>query len=421
MQATEWIDDLVVDWHEKSAPTSPATTVGTIGEAGWNVLEGDLPFPVMVLKDSAVTHNLDVMARWCLEHGVCLAPHGKTSMAPQLVHRQLSHGAWAVTAATVAQARVFAASGMTRILLANQVVDPVGLAWLAQAVEDELEVFVLVDSVAGVELLDEAVNTSRGNLKVLLEIGVDGGRCGVRSDAQADVVADAVTGAENLELAGVETFEGILHSDDTDAVITAVDALLTRVADTTHRFDEQGRFDGVDEVVVTAGGSGWFDRVVAVLGDLHLRRRHRLVIRSGGYLTHDVGRNHRVSPLDGRRSGPDRLVPALEVWSSVLSRPESELAVLGMGKRDVPFDTSLPVPQLVHRAGTQTRRIDGEATVVSLHDQHAVVRIDAAEILGVGDLVGSGIDHPCTAFDKWRLIPVVDDDYTVTAGVATFF
>jgi len=32
-----------------------------------------------------------------------------------------------------------------------------------------------------------------------------------------------------------------------------------------------------------------------------------------------------------------------------------------------------------------------------------------------------GISHPCTAFDKWQLIPVVDEEYRIVDVVRTFF
>jgi D-serine deaminase-like pyridoxal phosphate-dependent protein len=103
----------------------------------------------------------------------------------------------------------------------------------------------------------------------------------------------------------------------------------------------------------------------------------------------------------------------------VLSRPEPELALLLMGKRDVPYDIDLPSPFAV-RGPEGLRDVTG-MQVTELNDQHAFLRLPADDPLAVGDLVGSGISHPCTAFDKWRLIPVVDDDYTVVDAIHTFF
>jgi D-serine dehydratase len=104
----------------------------------------------------------------------------------------------------------------------------------------------------------------------------------------------------------------------------------------------------------------------------------------------------------------------------VLSRPEPTLALVGAGKRDVSYDVGLPVPLAV-RDRHGARSVRGQMDVFELNDQHAYVRIEPADPLAPGDLVGLGISHPCTTFDKWRLIPVVDDDYAVVDAVATYF
>lgn len=412
----------LLDGRVKGLPWHASLPSTGLGAQGWNVLRGDLPTPVMVLRETAVEHNLVVMADWCREHAVSLAPHGKTTMAPALVDRQFEHGAWAVTAATTTQALVFVEAGAPVVLLANQVVDPAGLDWVARIVRTGTRLLVLVDSVAGTRLLASALEGSAAVLEVLLEVGTPDGRCGVRTNQQAHAVAEAVAASGQLRLAGVETFEGVLHGDDVQHTARRVDGLLHRVVDVARDLDRAGHFADLDEVVLTAGGSTWFDRVVEAFTDAGLSRPVRTVVRSGGYLTHDVGRNHTLSPLDGRGGAGTRLRPALEVWASVLSRPEDGLAVLNMGKRDVPFDVSLPVPQHVSTPGSGVRALTpGAVTVAALYDQHTVVRLAAREPLAVGDLVGSGIDHPCTAFDKWRLVPVVDDDYTVIDGVETWF
>ena len=108
--------------------------VGDIAGRGWTL--SDLPTPVMVLRERALAHNLSVMAEYCRAWAVDIAPHGKTTMAPQLWDRQLQAGAWGITAATVNQARVMRASSVPRVLLANELVDPVSIAWVAEQLTD---------------------------------------------------------------------------------------------------------------------------------------------------------------------------------------------------------------------------------------------------------------------------------------------
>lgn len=405
-----------IDWRYKGFPPADDVTPATLAAQAWNLLDGDLFLPALVLHESALAHNLELMRRWCESHGVSLAPHGKTTMSPELFARQLDAGAWAITAATPSQVRVYRAFGIERILLANELVEPASLHWVAAelAADPSFEFLCLADSVAAVAAMEAAlteVGVTR-RLHVLVELGLAGGRTGARTVDDALAVAEAIGRSPSLELAGVEGYEGIVHDDArVDEFLTELHLLLDRLVDA-------GSFGGLEEVVVTAGGSVYFDRVAQLLASAD--RRVRIVVRSGCYLTHDDGLYDAHSPLGSHGSGPERLRPALEAWAVVLSRPEPALALVGMGKRDVPHDVGLPVPTKSHgRVGL--REVRGAMEIVDLNDQHAYVRLDPSDHLAVGDLLGCGISHPCTAFDKWRLIPVVDDDYRVIDAVHTFF
>jgi D-serine deaminase-like pyridoxal phosphate-dependent protein len=415
-----------VDWRYKSFPAGPPITIRAVRERGWNALGGEFMLPVMVLKDSALRHNIDVMASFCERNGISLAPHAKTAMAPQLVQRQLDAGAWAVTAATMSQVRVWRAFGMDRVILANELVEPASVRWVVEEMGDDpgFKFCCLVDSLAGVRLLDSAVGAAgpKQKLEVLLELGLAGGRTGSRTPEQAHEVASAVAASRHLALVGVEAFEGVIHVGGLPETMAAVDQFLTQMHALVLDLDRAGFFAHLKEVMVTAGGSAFLDRVVAELGDpWGLSRPVRLVLRSGCYITHDAVHYHQLSPFGTRIPDTDPLQEALEVWGAVLSRPEPGRALLGFGKRDVSYDLELPVPRFVKSADRAPRPFRAEASITALNDQHAYMQVDEAEDLRVGDLVGCGISHPCTAFDKWRLIPLVDDRYRVIDAILTYF
>ena len=352
----------------------------------------DIPLPLLILRESAVAHNVRLMQDWCEAHQVSLAPHGKTSMAPELMRRQIEAGAWAMTAATVQQLVVMRDAGASRLLLANQIVGGPEIAWLNRE-RGDAEVLVLVDSLEGVAALAAGVTRPLG---VLVELG--GTRAGCRTDEQALAVAEAVAAAPELVLAGVEGYEGTYGSDRSPATLAAVDAFLDRVCRFAETLDARGAFAGLDEVVVTAGGSVFFDRVAARLRP-SLSRPVRVVVRAGSYVTHDDVLYAESTPLPELRA-------ALELWARVLSCPEPGLAIAGFGKRDAPYDLGLPVV-----------RSHPGVEVTALNDQHAFLR----GYLAVGDVVVCGISHPCTAFDKWPVLGVVDDDDVVIGTVDTRF
>jgi D-serine dehydratase len=409
-------------------------TIDSIAQQGWNVLAGDLPLPLLTLQESALGHNIATMAAYCRERDIRLAPHGKTTMAPQIFERQIAAGCWAMTAATPTHLSLYRSFGIGRILYANELVEPTALRWLASElnVDDGFEFYCLVDSVEGVERMTSVLEGDRPRTPVnaLIEIGHTGGRAGCRTLDDVDAVADAVARSPSLRLAGVEAFEGTVDTvtstrwTDPDGTFQQVDALVARVATAARTLAKRGMLDTGRDVIVSAGGSAFFDLVVNALSPLRSEvPRLQLVLRSGCYVAHDGGYYDRASPLGQRApSGSPTLEAALELWSVVLSRPEPGLAIVGAGKRDLPIDMGPPVPTRTWSArnGMQTLSSQ-EVSVSSVSDQHVHLRIDPELPLEVGDLCAWTISHPCTAFDKWRLIPIVDDDLTVVDAVRTFF
>ena len=419
--------DEPIDWRFKSFPTDPATRIRDVRSRGWNVLGPEFLPPVMVLKDSALRHNSKLVAAYCKRHDFLLAPHGKTTMAPQLLKLQLDDGAWAVTAATMSQVRVWRAVGVERVILANELVEPAAIRWLAAELNADpaFEFYCLVDSVGGITLLDSGLAEAKlaRPLPVLLEVGPDAGRAGCRTHSDALEVARAVASSPRLALAGVEAFEGVIDVPTLNGTIDAVDDFLHDMRSLVAQLDKADLFAQAATVTVTAGGSAFPDRVVACLGgEWNLSQPVRLVLRSGCYLTHDAAHYKQLSPFGGRIPETGPLEEALEIWGAVLSLPEPGLAILGFGRRDVPYDLELPVPRSVKTPGPQPPfPLRAEASITKVMDQHAFLKVSADANLKVGDLVGCGVSHPCTAFDKWRLIPVVDDGYAVVDAVLTYF
>src|SRR5215469_11661926 len=123
----------LIDDRIKGIPGgTPPFPLSEISLKKWNVLREDLPLPLMVLKQSALIHNLHLMKSYLEERNLSFAPHGKTTMAPQLFEMQLSAGAWGITAATINQVQVYRSFGIERILLANQLLGPQHVAYAAR-------------------------------------------------------------------------------------------------------------------------------------------------------------------------------------------------------------------------------------------------------------------------------------------------
>ena len=415
-----------IDPYSKGLGMVPGTSIQLMDAARleWNLLNEDVSLPAAVLYADRVEHNLKWMQAFVAEYGVKLAPHGKTTMAPQLFRRQLETGAWGITLATAHQVRAAYHGGVSRILMANQLVGRRNMLMVAELLSDpNFEFFCLVDSVEGVEHLGEFFTSVKKPLQVLLELGVPGGRTGVRDEAQRNAVLEAIARYPDvLKLAGVELYEGVLKEEH------EVREFLQSAVALTRALVDEGRFARTP-AVLSGAGSAWYDVVAEEFVKASETGKVEVVLRPGCYLTHDVG-IYRKAQTDIFARNPvakkmgEGLLPALQLWAYVQSIPEPDRAIIGLGKRDSAFDAGMPEPARHYRPGNEAPRDIAASEgweIFGLMDQHAYLRNPAGADLKVGDMIAFDISHPCLTFDKWRQVLVVDPAYRVTEVIETFF
>ncbi|MGB4360869.1 MAG: amino acid deaminase [Rhodoferax sp.] len=420
--------DFTLDHSYKSYPfNATPCRASELASKGWNLLADDLPFPLAVIHRSALRHNVAWMQDYAKRKGVALAPHGKTTMSPQLFQMQLAGGAWGMSFATLYQMAVGVEAGARRIIVANQVVCDADFDALATllARHPDLRVWFLVDSVAQLALIEDWADRRAATtpFDVLLEMGIPGQRTGCRTLAEALHLAQKIAASPAVRFGGIECYEGGVATCDSAHDAREVTALVHRVTEVVKACDQQNLFEG-DELLITAGGSAVFDLVIPLLRLQDLQRPMLGVLRSGCYITHDHGNYARFLRLVEQREGLDAsLRPALEVWAMVQSVPEPGLALLTCGRRDVSYDLEMPLPQRhAARASRQANAVPADWKISALNDQHAYLRFDPAGLMPqVGDRVSLGISHPCTTFDKWRWLPLVEEDGAITGAVATRF
>jgi D-serine deaminase-like pyridoxal phosphate-dependent protein len=410
---------------------------GTL-EAAPDLLAG-VSLPAAVVFEAPLVHNLAWMQRFADAHGARLAPHGKTTMAPSLFRRQLEAGAWGITLATAPQCRAAFAHGVTRLLMANQLVGEANMAIIADLIEAGADIYCVVDGSENVRQLGRFF-TARGlRLKVLIELGVMGGRCGCRDQDEVLALGEQIQESPALVLAGLEGYEGVVVSDEPQQDVRAYAWHLGEAAQT---LDHDGLFEA-REPILTASGSAWYDLIAGVFHEAHLGKHFVPVLRPGCYVVHDHGlyREAQRGVLQRRPELEHGLLPALEVFAQVQSLPEPGLAIVAMGKRDIGGDR-LPMALRRYREGGRPGRDLGVAgwEVIKLMDQHAFVRLptmpeEAFDMcigdmrvggvrvgdVRVGDIVAFGTSHPCLTFDKWRTILLANERLEVTEVMATCF
>ena len=409
------LSEQIIDSRYKGLPEkAQGQSFKSFLESKPNLFTSEFRFPIATLRKSALDHNVLRMATYCKEIGASLAPHLKTTMAPQIAKMQMDHGAWALTLANFAQAKIFLDFDFKRIIIANEIVDKGTIREIAALnYNNQSEIIFYVDSLAGLATISEALEgLTQAKILLLIEIGVQGGRGGIRENQVAVTLAKEIAKDSRLSLLGVSGFEGVVPGGGRS------DEGLIKVAEFCKKIVEAGQlvepFIKQEKIILTAGGSNYFD-IVSREFKKYSKAFH-MVLRSGGYITHDHGAYFNNYPFLGL-DATQQLLPTIEVWAQVLTSPEPGVAILNLGKRDVGIDIDNPFP--LKRFHRELLPIEGK--IDHLNDQHGYLYFPPDQQIQVGDLVSLGISHPCTTFDKWRLFALVDDNYEVVDLIHTFF
>jgi len=373
-----------------------------------NLFTANFQFPIMVLKEAAIKNNIAQMMSFCNSVDAQLAPHVKTTMSPQLAQMQVAAGATALTIANFWQGRIFLKHGFKNLIIANEVLDPTAIAEIAKInKQKQAEIIFYVDSILALEIIQKHTPLE-GEQNLFIEVGTENGRGGVRELSLVEQLAQRIKADKRLNLIGVTGFEGAVpdaaRGRRGEKKISKFCQKIVAAAELAYPYKSDQQF------VISAGGSAYFDIVARELNKFEKPRR--LLLRSGGYITHDHKYYEEIYPF----ASTDRsFQPAIELWAQVISKPEKGFGVLNLGKRDIGNDLHNPIP---------IKSYDGQvksfsAVIEKLNDQHGCLR--GKQEFSLAQLIGLGISHPCTTFDKWGLIPLVNDDYDLIDCLQTFF
>lgn len=418
--------ELVLDDRMNGFPTGmEPLPVSEVAALGLSPADGRMALPLLSLSLPDFDANVVTVMAHISASGAMIAPHAKTPMSVSLAKRLMAAGAWGATVADARQASVLLQGGVRRLILGNQIGGATSARRLAALLRrhPEAQMQVFVDSTEGVEALTAAWDASLPPLGLLIELGT--GRGGLREDAAAEALADAIIALPHdlgLRLAGTAAYEGAVTVLDPEESMSRVDALMDRTAAFHARL--RTRLGPDTLLTITAGGSSWIDRVLRRLAPIVATEpTTTLMLRSGAIFFHDNGvyRTSLAAMMHrgGNLGGPVR--PAMRLWAEVLSRPERGLAICGLGLRDAAVDQGPPMPLQTWRCGQVIAGAD-DLSVIKMNDQHAFLDCGAAAIApNVGDVIEFHLSHPCTNFDRHRLIWILDEEGRIAAALPTAF
>lgn len=289
--------------------------------------EDEIDTPALLIDLDAFEDNLDRMMALLSPLGVKLRPHAKTHKSPIIAKRQMARGAVGVCVQKVAEAEVFAAEGVSDILVSNEIVGESKLARLC-ALSSSTNVAVCVDDAQQITWLEAAAAENGTRMRVLVEIDVGGARCGVPPGAAAVTLAKRIAASKHLEFAGLQAYQGSAQHRRT---LAEREALIGVTIEGVRRTVEMLSEQRIACPIIGGAGTGTFE-MEATSGAF-------TEIQAGSYIFMDADY---AKNLDASGKPVSTFRHALFVLSTVMSAPVRGRAVLDAGAKAISMDSGMP-------------------------------------------------------------------------------
>ncbi len=167
--------------------------------------------PALVLDLEALERNIDRMAGAMKAFGRNLRPHAKSHKSTRIARMQIEAGALGVCCATLDEAEVMAATGLTGIMITSPITTHTKLRRLMELVARAPDTMIVADNADNVAALSLAAKTAGVTLAVLVDIELGFGRTGVTTIEGVAALTRQVIAARNLKFAGLQAYGGHLQ------------------------------------------------------------------------------------------------------------------------------------------------------------------------------------------------------------------
>jgi D-serine deaminase-like pyridoxal phosphate-dependent protein len=269
----------------------------------------ELDTPTLLLDQAASDRNLARMAGFFQDRKSKLRPHFKNHKCVTLARRQMLAGAVGMTCAKLGEAEVLVDNGFHDVLIANQVVGAAKVERLVR-LSKRATIAVAVDHIDQIEAISRAAVAARTVVRLLIEVDIGMGRCGILNSEAVLQLAKKLTAMPGVEFGGLQAYEGHLvnivdrdqrRQQSREAMKLAVDTRRLLESSgipvpcisgcSSATYDSTGILDGVDEI--QAGTYATMDRQYFRLApefEIALSILVRVISRPGpGKAVMDVG------------------------------------------------------------------------------------------------------------------------------------
>jgi D-serine deaminase-like pyridoxal phosphate-dependent protein len=337
------------------------------------LITSSIDTPALLIDLDIVEANLQWMQDKANRLGVVLRPHIKTHKMPELAKRQLQIGAVGVTAAKVSEAEIMAASGISDIFIANEIVTPSKIERLLSLAR-RVRLTIGLDSREGARRLSEVFGAADMEIGYLIEIDSGLNRCGVRPGEPALGLLQDIRNLPGIRFRGLFTHAGHAYGKVSIEEILEVSRQESRaVVETAGCLEEAG----IHSEVVSIGSTPTMKVWEGCKGVTE--------IRPGNYVFHDA-----MQVALGVAQPQDC---ALRVLSTVISRPASERAVIDAGSKVFALDKGAHGLERMKGFGMIPGR---EAVLERLSEEHGVIAVSSHDNLMVGERLCIIPNHACT-------------------------
>ncbi|MBI4203922.1 MAG: DSD1 family PLP-dependent enzyme [Betaproteobacteria bacterium] len=318
----------------------------------------DVDTPCLILELDAFERNLHRLNDSLAGRNIAVRPHAKSHKCPQIALKQIALGAVGVCCQKVSEAEAMVQGRVSDVLIANEVVGVPKLKRLA-ALAKQARVAVCADDAGNVAALDAAARAFGVRLDVLVEVNVGANRCGVEAGEPAAALARQITSCPNLRFAGLQAYQGAAqHLRKVEERRAAIEAAVAKIKQTTALLAKAGI--ACDKVTGAGTGTYLFEAVSGVYHE----------IQPGSYVFMDVD----YARNDWTESGIPRFEHSLFVWTTVMSRPSLERAIVDAGLKASSVDSGMP------RVAS-----DDGVEFVKASDEHGVLKLNGAKGYVVGE------------------------------------
>jgi 3-hydroxy-D-aspartate aldolase len=284
--------------------------------------------PALLIDLDAFEHNVAALKQQLEVAGVRLRAHSKTHKSVDIARYQIDHGgACGICCQKLSEAEVMVAGGIDDVLISNQVVDPAKIERLAMLAL-QARLLICVDDSDNVANLSAAAARHGSSIECLVEIDCGAGRCGVAPGQAAVILAQQIAASPGLKFAGLQAYHGSAqHIREYTARGQAITAAITHTRSTVDGLAAAGlRCD-----IIAGAGTGSY----------HFEAASKLYneMQCGSYIFMDAD-YQRV--LDQAGQPIAEFENSLFLWTSIMSKARSGMAICDAGLKVLSVDSGLP-------------------------------------------------------------------------------